>query len=101
MNWAVVYDTTVPENPYLADLIKQKTWETDAALWHCVKALLEQAPWFQQWVDNVRADSDKIFLVMRDSDGKLGNYQRAEIKWLGEAGFTFVYTWVHDHDYIN
>ena len=89
-NWAVVYDTTVPENPCLAHLIKQwHIWETDAALWHRVKALLEEAPWFQKWVDNVRTDSVKDFIVYRDRDGDFGNYQRAEIKWLQEQGYPF------------
>ena len=87
LNWAVVYDTTVPENPDLSDLIKKTTWETDDEEWDRVKALLEGAPWFQKWVANVHADSDKQLLVFCDRDGNFGNYQRAEIKWLREHGF--------------
>ena len=88
LNWAVVYDTTVPENPDLSDLIKKTTWETDDEEWDRVIALLEGAPWFQKWVANVHADSDKQpFLVFSDRDDNFGNYQRAEIKWLREHGF--------------
>jgi len=88
-NWAVVYDTTVPEDEELARLIKLTSWETDAVVWERVKALLADAPWFQKWVDNVNADSDKEFIVYCNRAGTYGNYQRAEIKWLREAGFPF------------
>ena len=89
LNWAVVYDTTVPEDEELARLIKETTWETDAAEWEHLLSLLERSPWFQQWVANVRADSDKEdFLVISDRDGNFGNYQRAETKWLAEEGFS-------------
>ena len=88
LNWAVVYDTTCPENPVLAELIKNTTWETDDEEWDRVKALLEGEPWFQKWVANVHADSDKQpFVVYEDRIGKFGNYQRAEINWLWEQVF--------------
>ena len=94
-NWAVVYDTTVPEDEELARLIQETTWETDAVVWERVKALLADAPWFQKWVANVNADSDKDFLVYRNRDGTYGNYQRAETKWLREAGFTYFSRFPH------
>ena len=53
--------------------------------------MLEGEPRFQKWVANVYADSDKQpFLVYWDRDGNLGNYQRAEVKWLREHGFGLV-----------
>ena len=95
MNWAVMYDTTRPENTTLKVLVgatppnRAATWKTDDEEWHRAKALLGGEPWFQKWVENVHADSDKQpFLVFTDRNGYFGKYQRAEFKWLHEQGFT-------------
>ena len=90
LNWAVVWDPTCVPTPELKELIQYKTWETNAVVWEYLLSLLADERWFQQWVANVHADSDKQpFFVYSDRFGNFGNYQRAEIKWLAEEGFSF------------
>ena len=96
-NFAVVYDTSKPEPKYLVETMptimtvlegnQQEKWEE-------IKAKIQEQDWFKQWWINVQVDhsSGKKMIVVRNGS-KFGNYQRAEMKILRDAGIPF---WIND-----
>ena len=96
-NFAVVYDTSKPEPEFLKD--NMRTIETvlegnQQEKWEEIKAVIQEQDWFKKWCQNVQDDHNagKKMIVVRNGS-KFGNYQRAEMKILRDAGIPF---WIND-----
>jgi hypothetical protein len=91
LDWAVVYDTDVPEEETLTKLMKRVKDGWSGSEWSRVQKLLPGEPWFQKWWDNVQAKNKMggELVVITKEDGTLGGYQTAELKWLDKCGIRY------------
>jgi hypothetical protein len=106
-NFAVVYDTSKDEPEFLKEIMPTIeivlegkgmwcfTWiDASKDKWEEIKAEINKEDWFKKWWENVQIDHDagKKMIVVRNGS-KFGNYQRAEMKILRDAGIPF---WIND-----